>query len=142
MTPRESHAPNCSEDLVIEVTPTEILSYLQLFVKHKQIDIYENYSPRQQIPSRTVTIIAADCRVAVLLKDKCLRSLHHCALIRKQSATCCEGPNRSFGATFILVTPAKTSKNPIKTPLVLLLPRWSCGGQEHPDGVSEGSDNP
>ena len=78
LTPRESHAPNCSEDLVIEVTPTEILSYLQLFVKHKQIDIYENYSPRQQIPSRTVTIIAADCRVAVLLKDKCLRSLHHC----------------------------------------------------------------
>ena len=47
-------------------------------------------------------------------------------------------PNRSFGATFILVTPAKTSKNPIKTPPVLLLFSWSCGGQEHPDGVFKG----
>ena len=36
------------------------------------------------------------------------------------------------------MTQAKTSKNPIKTPLVLLLPRWSCGGQEHPDGVFKG----
>ena len=63
LTPRESHAPNCSEDLVIEVTPTEILSYLQLFVKHKQIDIYENYSPRQQIPSRTVTSDYNSCRL-------------------------------------------------------------------------------
>ena len=51
-------------------------------------------------------------------------------------------PNRSFWATFIKVTPAKTSKNPIKTPLVLLLPRWSCGGQEHPDGVSDASEDP
>ena len=47
-------------------------------------------------------------------------------------------PSGSFGATFILVTPAKTSKKPIKTPPVLLLFSWSCGGQEHPDGVFKG----
>ena len=49
-----------------------------------------------------------------------------------------EDPNGLYWATFIKVTPAKTSKNPIKTPPVLLLFSWSCGGQEHPDGVFKG----
>ena len=47
-------------------------------------------------------------------------------------------PDGSYWATFIKVTPAKTSKNPIKTPPVLLLFSWSCEGQEHPDGVFKG----
>ena len=40
--------------------------------------------------------------------------------------------------TFVFMTPPRNASKYVKKGGVLLPSRWGCGGQEVPDGVSEG----